>query len=99
MDATFSNKEVLYASASPLGCDRLPVRPVRPADNRARAVQRGQCGRHGGGGSSGAKQPVAVGTGGGVASMDLGASQAGINALKHGGNAGDAAVATASPLG
>ncbi|HWG62447.1 MAG TPA: gamma-glutamyltransferase [Streptosporangiaceae bacterium] len=45
------------------------------------------------------KQSVAIGTGGGVASMDVGASRAGIAALKRGGNAIDAAVAAASAMG
>jgi gamma-glutamyltranspeptidase / glutathione hydrolase len=51
------------------------------------------------GGTSIAKQAVAAGTGGAVSSDTVQSTEAGLDVLRHGGNAADAAVAVASTLG
>ncbi|RNM16374.1 gamma-glutamyltransferase [Nocardioides pocheonensis] len=70
-----------------------------PALARERTEPRSGPSQHSGSVTASSKTPTAVGYGGAVTSVDANATRVGLAVLRRGGNAADAAVATAAALG
>lgn len=84
---------VVAAAAPALGSTAAVAAPVPARPQQAAAASPGQ------GGTTNGKQAVAVGTGGAVSSDTVQSTAAGLDVLRRGGDAADAAVAVASTLG